>query len=335
MGSNIVWQNTQIPGFSGALNAANKSVSNFGDIVKGFKQGLLDAKDRKIAAEDRAFKRKDDLLQRDLTNQQIAQGEYEAGNWDADRQMVEDKHKLAQEMGQADLYDTTQTSKRNELKFKQTQQTRNDTVELNRVIQRIRSENPNILERDLRIKANNYMANSGRDFDIGAVNTVFDNVKNKYIPTGAEAVVSEYDKTTAKNKHELAKIEAENKGKVDAAIVKAKAKGEAGKGSGGTRGLNSSQITNMGKGIHPDALPFTNDADKTTAQRQFSLFQGSQIPTFKIMEKFASYGANGEELTDEDYEDLLAWKDANEQAYAQDSYLTNKQIKANMDKGNK
>jgi len=111
--TNIVWQNTQIPGFGGALNAANKSVSNFNSIVDNFKQGQLDKADRKIAAEDRAFKRKDDLLQRDLTNQQIAQGEYDFGNRDSDREMELALHNMSLKKGDAAINASNASNRRN------------------------------------------------------------------------------------------------------------------------------------------------------------------------------------------------------------------------------
>jgi len=98
--TNIVWQNTQIPGFGGALNAANKSVSNFNSVVDNFKQGQLDKADRKIAAEDRAFKREGDLLNREyaaqqgqLTDQQIVQGLFEQGT----RQSIFDSQMATEE----------------------------------------------------------------------------------------------------------------------------------------------------------------------------------------------------------------------------------------------
>jgi len=88
--ANIVWQNTQIPNFGGALGALNQSTNQFNKIVGNFKQGLIDKEDRKIAADDRAFKREGDLLSRDLTNQQIAQGMFEEDNRQAKFDLAQD-----------------------------------------------------------------------------------------------------------------------------------------------------------------------------------------------------------------------------------------------------
>jgi len=97
------WKNVSAPGLTGVgalMTGANKlAQSAYKGISDAFTSGgqiLQDREDRGIAEEQRAFDRVDDLLKRNLTNQEIAKSLYDAGNQEA-------KFKLDQKVKNAQI----------------------------------------------------------------------------------------------------------------------------------------------------------------------------------------------------------------------------------------
>ena len=224
--TNIVWQNTQIPGFGGALNAANQSVSNFNNIVDNFKQGQLDKADRKIAAEDRAFKRKDDLLQRDVTNQQIAQGLFEADNRQAKFDLAQDAVQARIGSSNANTNAANQRAQINAYTHNQTKKVQEDTDKMYKAFSDRMGNNPNNLtERQIQTGLTNF-ANEN-DIAPEAIESVFGSLGGRYANTSGETAIANEQDAIKKWENKVTMQKLENTGKVDAAIAKNSGKSAA------------------------------------------------------------------------------------------------------------
>jgi len=143
------WRNVSAPGLTGVgalMTGANRlAQSAYKGISDAFTSGgqiLQDREDRGIAEEQRAFKRKGDLLQRSLTNQEIAKGLVDAEQAPA---------LFASQQAQR----TAQTNSANQLfnqrakEAKETQLGKSYQNELSERFGKLKSANPNRTNTDL------------------------------------------------------------------------------------------------------------------------------------------------------------------------------------------
>ena len=270
----LTWKNVNAPssssvGTSGSI-AAIKGMSDALDkmnIFKTIQQGISDRYDTARAEEQDAFKRESDLLARQLVEQDIAKGQFDASN----RQTIFD---LDKKLKDAQIAANEQRRMESAYNLGQTKKIQEDTDKLSQAfLERMQDIPEGMTERQIQQGLTNYAAEN--NLSPQAVNTVFANLKSRYAPTTAEAAITASEAKIQEQANKEAIERLKNEGKISAALIKASGKKES-------PYIKDSVISNITRSDLDKTFSIETDADTQKlvndhVYNQLQKYKGSKI----------------------------------------------------------